>query len=137
MNERFVILRHTMPPGAERPDHWDLMLPSGEVLITWAIFLSPDGQYPLMVERLADHRTFYLDYEGEVSGNRGSVARWDRGTCEIERVDEDQVMAIVQGMKMAGRVSLTRRDDGSNLWDYCFRSWSTLNSTHGELRSSG
>ena len=32
--------------------------------------------------RLPDHRKHYLDYEGEISGNRGTVARIDAGTYE-------------------------------------------------------
>jgi hypothetical protein len=33
----------------------------------------------LPAARLADHRRLYLDYEGEISGNRGRVVRLIRG----------------------------------------------------------
>ena len=35
-------------------------------------------------EVLPDHRLAYLDYEGPISGDRGSVTRWDRGTYDVE-----------------------------------------------------
>jgi hypothetical protein len=34
-------------------------------------------------ERLADHRLAYLDYEGEVSDNRGTVTRVAAGEFEL------------------------------------------------------
>lgn len=34
-------------------------------------------------ERLADHRLAYLEYEGEISGNRGSVQRIAEGGYEL------------------------------------------------------
>lgn len=71
------------------------MLEKGETLQTWALAELPlDWQSltataPSMpfaatnscaAERLADHRLAYLEYEGPVSGGRGSVRRLDAGT---------------------------------------------------------
>jgi hypothetical protein len=69
---RFVVLHHTK---VERP-HFDLMFETapGSDLATWR---SP--VWPIVastpVERLADHRRAYLDYQGPVSGGRGEVRR--------------------------------------------------------------
>jgi hypothetical protein len=76
---RFVILRHETPPGYERPSHWDLMLESGGVLRTWALAKEPVVGSTQTVEPLGDHRIAYLDYEGPVSGGRGTVSRCDEG----------------------------------------------------------
>lgn len=74
-NRRFVVLHHQFPAASERADHWDLMLESESSLLTWALseFLEPGKSIRAMV--LADHRKSYLDYQGQISGNRGSVSR--------------------------------------------------------------
>jgi len=75
---RFVILHHQLPTG----DHWDVMLETDSALATWSI--SPQAltglPFACPATRLPDHRKHYLDYEGEVSGNRGTVSRIDTGT---------------------------------------------------------
>jgi hypothetical protein len=40
----------------------------------------PNELISVIAQRLVDHRLEYLEYEGPVSGNRGSVARILRGT---------------------------------------------------------
>lgn len=75
---RFVILEHDHPIL-----HWDLMLETGDVLRTWRLAEAPtDTASVIAAEPLPDHRLAYLEYEGFVSGNRGSVKRWDSGTFE-------------------------------------------------------
>lgn len=79
---RFVILRHEMPADAKRATHWDLLLERGETLESWALSREPaQSGLPMEVaaEKLADHRLAYLTYEGPISGDRGSVSRWDEG----------------------------------------------------------
>ena len=39
---------------------------------------------PTRLTRLREHRKQYLEFEGEVSGNRGRVERVTAGTCELE-----------------------------------------------------
>ncbi|HEY7117716.1 MAG TPA: hypothetical protein VH475_14100 [Tepidisphaeraceae bacterium] len=69
---RFVVLHHT---GVE-PPHFDLMFETapGSKLVTWRSPVWPLIG-PTAVERLADHRRAYLEYEGAVSGGRGEVKR--------------------------------------------------------------
>ncbi len=78
---RFVILHHT---GFGR-DHYDLMIEQSENLATWQLYhdLRELPQDSVEAIRLGDHRKFYLDYEGLVSGGRGDVRRVSSGTCEI------------------------------------------------------
>ena len=86
---RFVILRHEMPPGSERRTHWDFMLEREDVLWTWALPQPPSEGRAVPAIRLADHRKAYLDYEGDVSGARGRVERFDQGDFDILDVRRD------------------------------------------------
>lgn len=97
-----MILRHETPPAAERGSHWDLMLENRGVLLTWALPDLPPGPLPasferLGIRRLPDHRIAYLEYEGPVSNNRGTVKRVDFGEYQLtELASEDfaEVKAI-------------------------------------------
>ena len=82
---RFVILRHEGRDPEQPSVHWDLMLESGGILRTWALAALPAAGEPITAEQLPDHRLHYLDYEGPLSGNRGSVTRWDHGSFELVR----------------------------------------------------
>ncbi len=97
---RFVVLRHDMPPGAERPSHWDLMLEAPDSLETWALAEEPRIGGTQTVERLANHRKAYLDYEGPVSGHRGQVTRWDRGSYRLEQSSDSRRVARLHGARL-------------------------------------
>lgn len=75
---RFVVLEHDWP---ER--HWDLLLEAGSVLQAWRLFREPTATDSIPAEPNADHRLIYLDYEGPISGDRGSVTRWDSGEYHV------------------------------------------------------
>lgn len=102
---RFVLLEHRW-----NGVHWDLMLESadGRVLHTWALDapLAPGRGLP--ARRLPDHRTAYLDYEGEVSGGRGTVRRVDRGAYAVESWDEAIVRVRLSGAQLVGELELRR-----------------------------
>lgn len=75
---RFAILIHDHPVL-----HWDFLLEQGEVLRAWRLLREPHAGAVIPAEPLPDHRRIYLDYEGPVSGNRGTVTQWDAGTFEV------------------------------------------------------
>jgi len=77
---RFVILYHQSQAG----DHWDVMLEADSALTTWSIpALCPSGaSFVCPATALPPHRKHYLDYEGDIAGNRGTVTRVDTGTYE-------------------------------------------------------
>jgi hypothetical protein len=77
---RYVILRHD---GIAEP-HFDLMFEKspGSMLMCWRASHWPIDQ-STSITRLPDHRREYLDYEGPISGDRGTVTRIARGTCSI------------------------------------------------------
>jgi hypothetical protein len=107
---RFVILEHDHPHL-----HWDFMLETGDVLATWRLPREPAvGTIP--ATPIGDHRRLYLDYEGPLSGNRGSVTRWDGGTYdEIERTAE-RLTVKLRGERIAGRALLERIEN----WQWRF-----------------
>jgi hypothetical protein len=72
---RFVILEHDWPAR-----HWDFLLESGEMLRAWRLLDEPKPGVCISGEENFPHRKVYLDYQGPLSGNRGSVIRWEAGT---------------------------------------------------------
>jgi len=98
---RFVVLKHTQPAGqipvsrrqflggddlsSDSLDvHFDLMLESEGGLLTWATTQPPSAKHPtLPAIQLPLHRATYLQYEGPVSNNRGTVQRVMSGTFSL------------------------------------------------------
>jgi hypothetical protein len=100
---RFVVLEHDW-----NGVHWDFMLEDGEVLRTWAIDAPIVAGRDLPARALGDHRPLYLEYEGELSGNRGMVRRIDAGTFRILIWSADHVRVEVAGTQLSGIVDLCR-----------------------------
>lgn len=110
---RYVILRHEVPSGSPRGSHWDLMFEvdaDGE-LRTWAVEQSPDSPTVQDALALPDHRREYLTYEGPISGDRGTVARWDEGTYELllppPADGAGSFVVRVAGHRLQGTIELT------------------------------
>lgn len=77
---RFVVLRH----DGYGPLHWDLMIeiPNQDKLATWHVTTPPEQWGPTITgQRIADHRRAYLEYQGEISANRGQVTRIAQGNA--------------------------------------------------------
>jgi hypothetical protein len=100
---RFVVLRHDHPAL-----HWDLMLEAGEVLRTWRLSapLSPEGG-AVEAAPSFDHRRMYLDYEGPVSGDRGSVVRQEHGTFTWLCDTAEEIVLRLEGAELRGTLVLT------------------------------
>ena len=100
---RFALLIHDSPRGL----HYDFFLEDGEVLKTWALPHLPEPGCEIPCEALADHRPLYLDYEGPISGGRGTVARWDQGTYSIELWTDDEIIVELAGRqtRRPGRIA--------------------------------
>ncbi len=100
---RFVILTHDWPFP-----HWDFLAEAGGVLRAWRLLAEPVAGADVAAERNFDHRLFYLDYEGPLSGDRGSVLRWDAGSCEWLADEPDRAEIELHGAKLTGQAGLTR-----------------------------
>lgn len=73
---------------------------------------SPELDQPTWpAEPLPDHRLFYLDYEGPVSGNRGVVTQWDKGIFEWIQHEEAHCEFCLNGGKWQGAFRFVRSDD--------------------------
>ena len=109
---RFVLLRHECPEDYRSGPHWDLMFErEGSTdeyrLATWslqqlpqawstALGLEPVARSlnPTSATLLADHRAAYLEYEGPISGDRGSVARCAGG--EFRWLEEQTALVRIE-----------------------------------------
>src|SRR6516164_6268112 len=103
---RYVILEHDHPAL-----HWDFMLEAGDVLKTWRLAAPPRPGGAVAAEPSFDHRPIYLDYEGPVSGGRGTVVRWDAGTFTCEEEGESLLLRL-EGGRLRGRAVLARTASG-------------------------
>jgi hypothetical protein len=85
------------------------MLETAATLRTWRLAEKPAPEKDIPAEALADHRRAYLDYEGPVSANRGSVTRWDSGEFTWEQDDSSEVIVILAGKVCKGRLRIHAR----------------------------
>jgi len=110
MSSRYVILHHRLDQG----EHWDLMLEQGEVLLTWQLLREPVNRenLPIPARRIGDHRKAYLDYEGPLTGNRGTVRRVDSGVVEIEENTPKCIRFKLNGGRLWGSFLLRPQADG-------------------------
>src|ERR1043166_2404 len=108
---RFVILEPDHPQL-----HRDLMLETGDVLRTWRLMRPPEipGE-TIEAVAIGDHRKAYLDYEGPVSGNRGSVRRWDAGEHEADE-STGSFRLVFHGQRLRGAARLGRLQAGA--WQF-------------------
>lgn len=111
---RFVVLRHD--PGDGGPVHWDLLLElcDSVKLASWS-FPEPPLLDGIAGEKRFDHRAVYLEYEGEISGNRGIVTRWDNGTfapdLNCNDIASGRVELVFSGDILQGLRVLEQEDD--------------------------
>jgi len=100
---RFAVLEH-------RRDgvHWDFLVEDGASLRSWAVDAAIVAGEDLPARGLPPHRRIYLDYEGPISGGRGTVRAWDRGECVVREWGEDGVVLEVRGAQLVGVVGLRR-----------------------------
>ena len=110
---RFVVLTHDHPVP-----HWDFMLENEAVLRTWRLARPPTESRPVVADSIADHRLAYLDYEGPVSGDRGTVVTFDRGEYSWLTEDANVIEVDLQGIRLRGRAGLKRFE--FDRWEFQF-----------------
>ena len=103
---RFVILTHDWPLP-----HWDFLAEADGVLRAWRLLAEPVADTDIPAEPNAPHRLFYLEHEGPVPGGRGTVSRWDSGTCEWLADEPDRAEIELRGTRIAGRAVVQRAGD--------------------------
>ena len=100
---RFTISHHT---GSKDGDHYDLMLEHGEGLRTWRLVNTAFQAFQI-ARQIKDHRKTYLDFEGEVSGDRGRVKIWDTGTYTVDEWKDDRIQVALVGRALKIRLVMT------------------------------
>ena len=110
---RFAILAHDHPVP-----HWDLFLEAGPVLRAWRILAPFPAGGVVAAEPTGDHRQLYLDYEGPVSGGRGTVTRVDAGSFTWDADEPDRLVVRLNGARFVGTLMIRRVDPG---WACDFR----------------
>jgi hypothetical protein len=112
------------------------MFEVGQVLHTWSLDTCPrNWKTPaksgalvqiadtdtVIVRRIADHRLAYLDYEGAVSGDRGTVRRVDAGTYDENRQSPTIWEIEVLGRTLRGRIILERMTSNDECWQLTYQ----------------
>jgi hypothetical protein len=133
---RFVLLYHDCPPNYERASHWDFMLESGDGLRTWALERLPRdwqavrsrtavvhpicpplaGENIVAALQLGDHRRDYLELEGPLSGDRGTVMQVAAGTYRSEHEALDEWRVVLASEALSLRVWLSRTEAHGVQW---------------------
>jgi hypothetical protein len=139
---RFVLLYHDCPPSYPRPSHWDFMLDSGDTLRTWALPQLPSAwhvahaftaaNYPncpelavgnqVSARQLGSHRRDFLEFEGPLSGNRGSVCRVAEGTFHEQSETQFGCYLTLESDAIKCGLKLDRDDELSEQWTLALRS---------------
>lgn len=116
---RSVLLRHTLPDGSAHLD-WMIERRDGTFgLITFRLQLGIDLSAPgrFRAERIGDHRRDYLEYEGPVSGGRGSVVRV--ATFGVALLDENEEGLRVVLLSVSGaRVEWVGKRENGACWEF-------------------
>lgn len=118
---RFVIQKHILSNG---DIHFDIMFEWGDVLKTYQIKNIEDLLNGNQVDaiNIQDHRLIYLDYEGEISNNRGFVKIFDKGEYSQEKFENHNKMEFkVKGNIISGTLSFLLTDKDSKLWKVIYK----------------
>lgn len=108
----FVVQRHDA-----RNLHYDFRLEMDGVLKSWAVPKEPPKEKG--TKRLAiqteDHPLAYADFEGEIPEGEygaGKVEIWDKGTFELLKREEKEIIVTLHGDKLKGDYVLIRTKYG-------------------------
>ncbi|NLX12140.1 MAG: hypothetical protein GXY44_00590 [Phycisphaerales bacterium] len=110
LSGQFVLLEHVLDAGR----HWDLMFEAGSVLVTWQLAHNPIVKAasaeapPISACRIVDHRRTYLDYQGRISGDRGSVTRLDKGQYFLIGHEPDRLSLDIRGEQLCGHYEIIK-----------------------------
>jgi bifunctional non-homologous end joining protein LigD len=107
---RYVVQEHSA-----RAMHWDLRLEHEGTLASWAVprGIPHDPKRNHLAVRTEDHPLEYLDFHGDIpegSYGAGTMRIWDRGTFELHKFRDEEVMVTFHGERLEGRYVLFRTD---------------------------
>ena len=105
---RFVVQEHSA-----RAMHWDLRLEHEGALASWAIpkGIPADPKRNNLAVQTEDHPLEYLDFHGEIPAGHygaGTMKIFDRGTFEVHKWRDKEVMVTFHGERVRGKYVLFR-----------------------------
>lgn len=108
---RFTILEHNHPFL-----HWDLLMQNHKCdsLHSWRLLQKPTCGTWIASEPLPDHRIMYLDYEGPVSSDRGTVSQFSSGQFYVDADSSAAGHTVYQLIGCDTATKLLYRDDGQS-----------------------
>ena len=106
---RYAVLSHD---GTDAP-HVDFLFETapGSMLQTWRIPTWPIRDVE-EATRIRDHRPAFLTYQGQLTGDRGYVARIDEGTCTFE----SSARWLVVRLSPSNQQLRFEQDAGADTW---------------------
>jgi DNA ligase D-like protein (predicted 3'-phosphoesterase) len=116
----FVVQRHDA-----RKLHYDFRLEMDRVLKSWAVPKEPPkeaGTRRLAIET-EDHSLAYANFEGEISAGEygaGKVEIWDKGTFELLKREEREIVVRLEGKELKGIYVLVRTKYGKGEKSWLF-----------------
>jgi bifunctional non-homologous end joining protein LigD len=107
---RYVVQEHSA-----RAMHWDLRLEHEGTLASWAVprGIPRDPKRNNPAVRTEDHPLEYLEFHGDIPEGEygaGTMRIWDRGTYDLHKFRDDEVMVTFHGERLEGRYVLFRTD---------------------------
>src|SRR6476646_372946 len=107
---RFVVQEHSA-----RSMHWDLRLEHEGTLASWAVprGLPADPKRNHLAVRTEDHPIEYLDFHGEIPRGEygaGTMRIYDRGTFELHKWRDAEVMVTFHGERVQGKYVLFKTE---------------------------
>jgi len=111
--------------------HYDFRLEREGVLKSWAIPKEPPkipGVRRLAIE-VEDHALDYADFEGEIPEGHygaGTVETWDKGTYNLIKSEEKEIIFDLYGKRLTGQYCLVRftpKEGKGNTWLFFKKSY--------------
>ena len=87
------------------------MLEYGDHLATWELPEALEVGARLDVVPLANHRLAYLDYEGPLTEQRGTVSRYEWGSYKTVLDDALQQVVVLHGQTLEGRLTIGKANE--------------------------
>jgi DNA ligase D-like protein (predicted 3'-phosphoesterase) len=116
----FVVQRHNA-----RSLHYDFRLEIDGVLKSWAVPKQPPKEKG--IKRLAvqteDHPLAYANFEGNIPAGEygaGKVDIWDKGTFELLKREEKEIVVTLHGKELNGSYVLIRTNYGKEKRQWLF-----------------
>ncbi|MBZ0173392.1 MAG: hypothetical protein K8E66_13495, partial [Phycisphaerales bacterium] len=116
---RTVLLEHTTPDSGVHLD-WLIERPGSKPehpLIAFRCAHDPLSRAPWTGERIADHRALYLDYEGSISGGRGSVRRLWSWPCAV-LIETSERISFTIDLGLDGTINADLRHLDRTTWTW-------------------